>query len=251
MRLVLSAAVALLPGLGLGAEAPLRFSIADSWTMPLVHIEDNQPTQGILYDMIQSLARQVGSPVEFHVIARLRLQAAMERGDVDVRCYAAQSWLPGLSGDYIWSLPLITQRDYLVARADNTTPVDPATLAPQNIGAVLGYSYPTLQGQFDKGQLLRDDARSQYQVLEKLRAGRYRYAISSQFSLNWFNQQQPPGQQLHSVAFLEEQRLGCYVRNDPKVPVQRILRTLLRMKMSGEIDQIIAHYTSATEPPPP
>ncbi len=41
---------------------------------------------------------------------------------------------------------------------------------------------------------------------------------------------------------LQEQRVGCYVRNDPKVPVQRILRTLLRMKMSGEIDDIIRLY---------
>jgi len=41
---------------------------------------------------------------------------------------------------------------------------------------------------------------------------------------------------------LQEQNVGCYVRNDPKVPVQRILRTLLRMKMSGEIDDIIRLY---------
>ncbi|MNG40257.1 hypothetical protein D3C84_1287600 [compost metagenome] len=44
------------------------------------------------------------------------------------------------------------------------------------------------------------------------------------------------------MALLQEQNVGCYVRNDPKVPVQRILRTLLRMKMSGEIDDIIRLY---------
>ncbi|MNN90809.1 hypothetical protein D3C81_2088290 [compost metagenome] len=44
------------------------------------------------------------------------------------------------------------------------------------------------------------------------------------------------------MALLQEQKVGCYVRNDPKVPVQRILRTLLRMKMSGEIDDIIRLY---------
>jgi polar amino acid transport system substrate-binding protein len=47
---------------------------------------------------------------------------------------------------------------------------------------------------------------------------------------------------LQSVAVLQKQRVGCYVRNDPKVPVQRILRTLLRMKMSGEIDDVIRLY---------
>lgn len=43
-------------------------------------------------------------------------------------------------------------------------------------------------------------------------------------------------------SLLQEQNVGCYVRNDPRMPVQRILRTLLRMKMSGEIDDIIRLY---------
>ena len=36
----------------------------------------------------------------------------------------------------------------------------------------------------------------------------------------------------------------------PQVPVQRILRTLLRMKMSGEIDDIIRLYTGSSETTP-
>jgi ABC-type amino acid transport substrate-binding protein len=73
-------------------------------------------------------------------------------------------------------------------------------------------------------------------------AGRYRYAVTNQLSLDWFNRHLPAGQKLHEVALLEEQGLGCYVRNDPALPVQRILRTLLRMKMSGEMDRLIEKY---------
>jgi len=247
MRLILIA-LALVAGHCLAADAPLRFSIADSWTMPLVEVQDGRPTQGILYDMMQSLARQVGSPAEFRVIARLRLQAAMEHGEIDVRCYAAQSWLPGLSGDYIWSLPLIDQRDYLVALPGDDQPVDLAALPKQSIGTVLGYTYDALQPQFDSGRLNRDDARSQTQVLQKLQAHRYRYAVTNKLSLDWFNQQLPSNEQLQPVAFIEDLKLGCYVRNDPAVPVQRILRTLLRMKMSGEIDQLVEHYTHVLPP---
>ncbi|MNI64242.1 hypothetical protein D3C73_1196720 [compost metagenome] len=107
---------------------------------------------------------------------------------------------------------------------------------------MLGYSYPTLQPLFDNGHLLREDARSQDQALEKLLVGRYRYAVSNQWTLDWFNQRQPLDRQLQGVAVVQEQNVGCFVRNDPNVPVQRILRTLLRMKMSGEIDDIIRLY---------
>jgi polar amino acid transport system substrate-binding protein len=229
------------------SEPPLRFVVADSWAMPMVQIDLGRPTQGILHDIMLSLATQVGVPAEFHVLPRTRVQSAMERGEVDVRCYAAQSWLPNQSGDYIWSIPLLFQRDLLIGRQDQPPRVDPANLARQSIGTVLGYTYPTLQPLFDADRLQRDDARNQEQVLEKLLAGRYRYAVSNQWTLDWFNQRLLPAQQLHGVAVLQEQQVGCYVRNDPQVPVQRILRTLLRMKMSGEIDDIIRLYTGSAE----
>nr|WP_315447425.1 transporter substrate-binding domain-containing protein [uncultured Pseudomonas sp.] len=232
------------------AEPPLRFVVADSWAMPMVQIERGQPTQGILHDMMLSLATQVGVPAEFHVLPRARVQNAMERGEVDVRCYAAQSWLPNQSGDYIWSIPLLFQRDLLISGQSQPAHVEPASLAPQSIGTVLGYTYPTLQPLFDANQLQREDARNQEQVLDKLLAGRYRYAVSNQWTLDWFNQRLTPDQQLHGVAVLQEQHVGCYVRNDPKLPVQRILRTLLRMKMSGEIDEIIRLYTGQPDNTP-
>ncbi|MDI3401566.1 transporter substrate-binding domain-containing protein [Pseudomonas sp. V88_4] len=242
-------AVGAILGISLSAMAsqpPLRFVIADSWAMPMVQIERGRPTQGILYDMMLSLATQVGVPAQFHVLPRARVQNAMEHGEVDVRCYAAQSWLPNQSGDYIWSIPLLFQRDLLISRQDQPPSADPAHLPRQSIGTVLGYSYPTLQPLFDTDRLWREDARNQEQVLDKLLAGRYRYAVSNQWTLDWFNQRLLPGQQLQGVAVLQEQQVGCYVRNDPKVPVQRILRTLLRMKISGEIDDIIRLYTGSS-----
>ncbi|MEJ5057950.1 MULTISPECIES: substrate-binding periplasmic protein [unclassified Pseudomonas] len=241
MRLALGALL-LISLDGAAADVPLRFVVPDSWAMPMVQLERGRPTQGILYDVMLSLATQVGVPAEFHVLPRSRVQNAMEHGEVDVRCYAAQSWMPNQSGDYIWSIPLWTQPDLLISHPATPAEVIPATLSHQSIGTVLGYSYPTLQPLFDADQLHRDDARNQEQVLEKLHAGRNRYAVSNQWTLDWFNQRLLPEQQLQSVAVLQEQRVGCYVRNDPKVPVQRILRTLLRMKMSGEIDDIIRLY---------
>ncbi|QHD02326.1 amino acid ABC transporter substrate-binding protein [Pseudomonas sp. S04] len=234
----------------LAAPSPLRFAITDSWAMPMVQIEYGRPTQGILHDVMLSLATQVGLPAEFHVLARARVQNAMEHGEIDVRCYAAQSWLPNQSGDYIWSIPLWFQRDLLISNQHHHTGVVPADLAPQTIGTVLSYHYPTLQPLFDSGQLKRDDARNQDQVLQKLLAGRNEYGVSNQWTLDWFNQRLMPERQLRAVAVLQELHVGCYVRNDPDLPVQRILRTLLRMKMSGEIDDIIRLYTGSQEPSP-
>lgn len=235
----------------LAAPAPLRFSVSDSWAMPMVQLEDGRPTQGILYDLMSSLATQVGHPAQFHVLARARIGAAMEHGDIDVRCYVAQAWIDDMSGNYTWSLPLFTQRNVLVTTHTPLQPVQVDKLAPQLLGTVLNYRYVTLDPLFASGQLIRDDARSEEQVLHKLVAGRFKYAVINEWILDRFNQRLPPGRRLHKAAVIDEQSLGCTVRNDPDVPVQRILRTLLRMKMSGEIDDIIRLYTGERAPNAP
>ncbi|MGG5238107.1 substrate-binding periplasmic protein [Pseudomonas lurida] len=245
MRVVLGA-LWMITAACLAAPAPLRFSVSDSWAMPMVQLEDGRPTQGILYDLMLSLATQVGRPAQFHVLARARIAGAMQHGDIDVRCYVTQAWVDNLSGDYTWSLPLMVQRNLLVSTHIPQQPVQVGKLAPQAIGTVLNYRYATLEPLFASGQLSRDDARSEEQVLHKLVAGRFKFAVTNEWILDRFNQRMPVGKRLHKVAVIDEQNLGCTVRNDPDVPVQQILRTLLRMKMSGEIDQIIQLYTGET-----
>ena len=240
MRVVLGA-LWMIATASLAAPAPLRFSVSDSWAMPLMQVEDDRPVQGILYDLLVSLATQVGQPAEFHVLARARISTAMEHGDIDVRCYISQAWINNLSSDYIWSIPLMMQRNVLVST--HAQPVQVSRLTPQPIGTVLNYRYTSLDPLFASNKLTRDEARSEEQVLHKLVAGRFQYAVSNEWIVDRFNQRLPIGHRLHKVAVIDEESLGCIVRNDPNIPAQRILRTLLKMKMSGEIDDIIKLYT--------
>ncbi|QGW78580.1 transporter substrate-binding domain-containing protein [Pseudomonas alkylphenolica] len=247
MRWVLSLLMLYIGQLPATELPPLRFAVADSWTMPLVRLENNQPVEGIMFDLMNTLASRVQRRPEFHVMPRLRLQAGMERGSVDVRCFVMPSWSSGQSGNFSWSSPLFQQRDWLVAHPRETAPANLEQLPSQVIGAVLGFHYPALQAHFDNGHFKRDDARNQLQVLQKLQAGRYRYAVSSQLSLDWFNRSLPEAQRFKPVALLEEQALSCYVRNDPGVPTQGILRSLEAMKKSGEIERMVKHHTAALD----
>ncbi|MFF7707791.1 substrate-binding periplasmic protein [Pseudomonas sp. NPDC007930] len=239
---VLFGTLALLAGQALAEQAPLRFAVAESWSMPLVRIEQGVPTEGILYDIMKSAAEQAGSRAEFRVMARLRTQAAMDQGEVDVRCYTGQSFSPNLSGDFIWSLPLVRQRDFLVGLPGNPSEPPSGQAPAAHVGTVLGYQYPALQGAFDTQALVRDDARNQDQVLLKLLVGRYRYAVSNELTLDWFNSLQPPEQRLSKLRLLDDQVLGCYVRNDPRLPVQSLLRAFVRMRQSGELERIFQRY---------
>lgn len=225
----------------LAQQPVLRFSVAESWSMPLMRTEAGVPVEGIVFDLLEALAREAGVTPQYHVMARLRLEQAMVDGTIDVRCYVSTSWLNNRPGDFIWSVPLIRQRDLLVGHpGESAFGVREAT--PQAVGTVLGYTYPTLAPLLSSGQLRREDSRSQELALQKLQAGRYRLAVSNQLSLQWFNRQLPQAKRLRPLQVLEEQDLGCMVRNDPAIPAQGVLRALLRMKQSGEVDRIIERY---------
>ncbi|KTC58727.1 hypothetical protein ALP83_04717 [Pseudomonas syringae pv. actinidiae] len=230
------------------AKATLDFAVNEGWTMPMMHITDFRPESGILFDIMQSVAHHVGLEARYHVMPRLRIQSALERGEVDMHCYSSQAWYPDLSGDYLWSLPILYQRDWLVASAETAAGPYPEQFDNETVGTVLGYNYPALQHLFDNHQLIREDARTQNQTLGKLMAGRYNYAVTNQLILEWTNRNLPVGRRLKPISLVAEQPAACLIRNTPELPTGKILRTLVQMRLSGEIQQIIDHYTAPTPP---
>ncbi|CAD5108699.1 substrate-binding periplasmic protein [Zestomonas carbonaria] len=238
MRLL---AIALLVSAAVVAEErPLRFSVSESWVMPMMNIENGQATGGILYDLQTRLAEKVGRRAEQLVMPRLRVQQMLARGEIDVRCYVNPAWLTESHHQYIWSVPFLVQRDWLVGR--HAVPLQLEQLHGETIGTVLGFTYPRLEPLFASGQLLRDDARTQALALLKLDAERYRYAISNELSLAWFNRHQPANRQLQPLSQLSADLVACIVRDEPDVPTMQLLRALVRMKEDGEIEEILSRY---------
>lgn len=222
-------------------ERPLRFSVTESWAMPMMQIKQGRATAGILYDLQMRLAQKVGRRAELMVMPRLRVQQMLVRGEIDVRCYVNPAWLHESHHQYIWSVPFMIQRDVLVRRAHDQTP-PPAQAQGELVGTVLGFIYPSLEPLFASGHLRRDDARTQELTLEKLEANRYRYAVSNDLALQWFNRHQPPARRLQIERELSADQVACIVRDDPQVPTMKLLRALVQMSNDGEFEAILAKY---------
>ncbi len=74
----------------------------------MVQLERGRPTQGILYDMMLSLATQVGVPAEFRIARRQGAKRHGARARSTSAVMPRNRWLPNQPGDYIWSIPLCT-----------------------------------------------------------------------------------------------------------------------------------------------
>lgn len=222
-------------------ERPLRFSVVESWSMPMIQIDNGRATAGILHDLQTRLAQKVGRRAEQLVLPRLRVQRMLARGEIDVRCYIHPTWLAEPQQRYVWSVPFMVQQDLIVGRKD-AADLPPERLEGERLGTVLGFRYPRLEALFASGQLQREDARTQELALEKLDAGRYRYAVSSRLALDWFNRHQPADQRLQALREIAADPISCLIRDEADVPTQALLRALAQMKQNGEFEAILARY---------
>lgn len=223
------------------ADRPLRFSVSDSSTMPMIHLEFGQPGNGVLHDLHRRIAEKLGRQAEELVMSRARIQPLLAEGAVDVSCYMNPAWLAVDHASYRWSVPFMTQRSILVARA-GTPATKLSSLRGRRIGTVLGFYYPEADASFRDGTLIRDDARTEHQVLEKLAVGRERYAISTEVALDWFNRDRPAERKLQAIDRLSESSIYCIVRDEPDVPAREILDAMEQMQHDGEFDAILAKY---------
>ncbi len=223
-------------------ERPVRFSVSDSWAMPVVDIEDDKAVDGILPDLYHRLATLVGRDAELVVLPRRRIAQALERGQVDAHCYTNPQWLESTLPGFTWSAPLMTQDNLLIAR--HGTPPLPALgeLQGERIATVLGFIYPVLTPYFERGQLLRTDIRTQEQVLQMVAAGRLDYGVSSALALGWYNRGLPAEQQLQAVSTISSTLVACVVSEAPQVPTQALLRAIVRVKRDGTFESILKRY---------
>lgn len=221
-------------------ERPLRFSIIESWAMPLVKVENGEAVGGIIYDLQTRLAQKVGRQAEMMVLPRKRVQQMLVKGEIDVRCYVNPNWLTESHHQYIWSVPFMVQRDMLVARTSRKMTLD--NLHGELVGTVLGYVYPQLEPKFSSNDLRRDDARTQEIALLKLDAGRNNYAVSNELTLVWFNSGRTAEHKLVPLEELSSDLASCIVRDEPDVPTMALLRAMVQMSNDGEFEKILARY---------
>ncbi|ARU89282.1 hypothetical protein B9K09_15505 [Pseudomonas sp. M30-35] len=230
----------ILPNWAQAEQLPLSFSISDSLSMPLVGLDNGVANEGVLYELETRLAKQVNRKALLVTLPRPRIYRLLRRGKIDVHCYASKGWMKAYDAQYAWSVPIMVQRDFLIARASQTTVKAPPIGAL--VGTVNGYVYTSLTHRFASGQLIRDDARTQEQVINKLKAQRYDYAVTNEMSFNWYKKTKHSEQQLQKLQMIQQSEISCMVRKGPDIPTQEILSAIKTMVTNGDVEGIIAQY---------
>lgn len=231
------------------AEAPVRFLVTESATMPLARIE-RQPdgtmrlVDGLLRDWQDALARGLGRPAVVVVVPRRREEAAIVAGEADVRCTMSPEWVsPAALGDYLWPAPWLQVREVLAGPPGTAAIRDESAFRGQRVGTVAGYHYPRLEPHFAAGRLLRDDAPTEAAALGKLQRGHVSLGVMREMDLRYLQQRQAAGVPLESAALvINAVPMHCGLARGGRVKLDRFEAVQQQLIQAGVLQQIARRY---------
>jgi len=227
----------LLLGHAQGAPRDMTFIAPANHTMPFASFDKGEISSGLVKDISEVLARRMGYAAHFRTVPGKRVGMALSHGEADGVCFVMPGWI---EGEFNWTRPAIPGAVMIVANAKAPVLKSLDTLVKERMGTVLGYKYPGMEALFGH-TLERDDAPSVLHSIAKLAAGRSRYAIVDQMTIEYFLKTNPTSP-LRMDFIFKKYLASCAFSKTSTVKFDDVERALAGMVDDGTIEAILARY---------
>ncbi|MGM9481015.1 substrate-binding periplasmic protein [Roseateles sp. NT4] len=217
---------------------PLRFVAATNNALPIAQFDaSDKLVGGIVKDLGELIATGLDRQAVFVPMAGKRVSAALLAGEADAICFVLPEWL---QGDFRWTRGLIPDASLVASHVDAPALTSLQQLAGQPLGTVQGYSYPLAEQVLGKG-LKRSDVPSMTANLNRLAAGRLRYALVEKTSLQFFLREQTKAQ-VRIAWVINQFDARCAFSPHSGVPFPEVAAVLDRLVTDGSVQRVLARY---------
>ncbi len=110
------------------------------------------------------------------------------------------------------------------------------------ISTSLGYTYPSLEPLFARGDAQRDDSVDEEKVLLKMTADRTPYGVTKSNALDWYRKSTPQHKLASWRLVLESADVHCAVPKNAAILASRTLAALEELRKTGRVDAILRTY---------
>lgn len=164
------------------AATPLRMAQVDTENYPLLVLDaSGQATGGLLKDLGDELAEQLGTTAQHLTFSRKRLEDSVESGAADIGCYLSPRWSDRYSKNGLWTIATFPQIERVVVAVDKPMPKTvPGDFARKTVALMLGYHYARIQPLFDQKRATRQDFTRVDQLFRAVDKGQADVLISSE-----------------------------------------------------------------------
>ncbi|WP_047248147.1 substrate-binding periplasmic protein [Chromobacterium subtsugae] len=227
------------------AAAELRIGVADTDAAPIAVLSEdgNTLTGGLARELGMLLAEEMGMKPQFVILARRRVESAVETGKVDIVCNANPDWYSN-SSRLNWSREIypLTERVLSLKNMPAIRQLD--DLSGKRIGTQHGYHYPELEYLWSSNRSTRDTEARFDLMFKSLEKRLSDVAIVTEFSYVWWarsHAQEAAAFKLHPLV-VSSQPTMCALSSQSPVKLAELNRAVDRLHKNGKLKTMLTHY---------
>lgn len=242
------AAVSLLTLVGLAAPAqaaePLRL-IVGSMSYPFeVFDGEGQMAGGLLKELGDQLAHELGTKPEFMRLPRRRLEPTLLAGGADLVCFFSSEWTEN-PAILLWSIPNLKQIERVLVRKGAPLPVRiPDDFVGKRVSTRWGYHYASIQPLFDAGKASRINETQAAFMFKAVETGLTDVLITSDGEIEAYFKMNPQSRQNFAIVSQPFTVVATQCAVSPKSnwSLAKINQGLAAMMKRGDMDRMTRRY---------
>lgn len=221
---------------------PLKAAVSDTNAVPFaIFSSAGYLSGGLAKDIIDLVGLELRSQVQYLDLPRARLEPWLASGDAEVGCFLNPDWVSDPQR-FDWTDTLFFSQQLIIRRSDSAPIRRLSDLYHKRVGTTFGFVYPELQQAFTERLIVRDDARTLQNNLQRLTQNRLDAVMAVDLSYFYLiAQQQFDAHFVAEPMWSEPPGVFCAVsQQSPRR--QAILRAFSRLKAQGAIEKLLHKY---------
>ena len=223
----------------------LIISYGDHDSAPYAIEKGEALSSGLIKDIATEIADELDINISFFKTPRKRTERYLENDKVHLVLITNPAWLHN-SDKLQWSENIFSEKDVVVTRSDNHINYETlADLKGMIIGTIRGYTYPTLEPYFEKGDFTRYDVSNLQVNFIRLELNRIDALVDADIAVSYLLQQSNNAQ-AYRVLPLSVSQHNIKAALSPNAPVslEDFNQALRKLKEQGIIAAILKKYQS-------
>ncbi|UTH75877.1 ABC transporter substrate-binding protein [Chromobacterium sp. IIBBL 290-4] len=230
------------------AAAPLRIGVSDSDAPPMAVLSPDgaKLTGGLSLDIGQLLAEELDMPPQFVILARKRVEPAIEAGKVDLICNANPDWF-GNSARLQWSHEIYPLTERVLSLKGRPPIRQMEDLTGKRIGIQHGYHYPELEYLWSSNRSGKETEARFDLLFKSLEKQLSDVAIVTEFIYVWWarnHAEEASAFKLHPLVVSSHPTM-CALSPQSHLKLDALNRAVDRLHKNGKLKAMLTRYQSA------
>lgn len=211
---------------------------------PYAVVENGRLVGGIVKDIMDEVANEIGVEVSYENIPRARMDSHVLSGKTHIRVLSSPRWYTNPE-QFLWSETLFRETGRYVVSAQNPFPIaDYDDLTGKRIGTIRGHRYPgELGDRFKGGTVIRDDVDSLESNFKRLKLGRIDALLDADtIILHYLVKHRVQDDFIVAEKIESTHDIKAMISRKSPVPFDDLARAFRKLKDSGRIEEILERY---------